>query len=51
MRFLMAGFVLALVLSLFGPAALQAAGDDGPGGGTFTPMQWIAGDDGPGGGS
>lgn len=50
MRLIVAGFVLALVLSLFGPAALQAAGDDYPGGGAVPPTQWFAGDDYPGGG-
>jgi len=50
MRLIVAGFVLALVLSLFGPAALQAAGDDGPGGGAVPPVLMMAGDDGPGGG-
>lgn len=50
MRLVVAGFVLALMLSMFGPAALQAAGDDGPGSGAVPPQQLIAGDDGPGSG-
>jgi len=50
MRMIVAGFVLALVLSLFGPATSQVAGDEGPGSGAVPPVQWIAGDEGPGSG-
>jgi len=50
MRLIVAGFVLALLISLFGPAAWLKAGDDVPGGGAVPPTQWYAGDDVPGGG-
>jgi len=47
MKAVLIGLIVSVMLSLFGPAALQAAGDDWPGGSSR--MIFIAGDDWPGG--
>jgi len=44
---LLASLVIAAIMSLFGPAALEAAGDIGPGGNGSAYL--MAGDIGPGG--
>lgn len=50
MRLILATLGIALVVSIFGSAALQSAGDIGPGGNGATPrIMYIAGDIGPGG--
>ena len=50
MRIILAGLVLGAVLSMFGPAALHAAGDIGPDGGFVPPAIQVGGDIGPDGG-
>jgi len=46
MRTMLVGLVITAILSLFGPAAIQAAGDIGPGDGSSAYL--LAGDIGPG---
>lgn len=50
MRILLGALLLALVLSITGTAALQAAGDDLPNGGSIHWFMPIGGDDLPNGG-
>ncbi len=50
MRMLLAALILAAMFSLFGSAALQAAGDILPGGGQLPQTIYMAGDILPGGG-
>lgn len=47
MRVMLLAVLAAAVVSLFGPAAIQAAGDDWPDGGSLRPQVWVAGDDWP----
>jgi hypothetical protein len=47
MRALLISVVVTVMLMLFGPVALQAAGDDWPGGASR--VIYVAGDDWPGG--
>lgn len=47
MKAILVGLIVSAMLTLFGPAALQAAGDDLPGGASRT--IYTAGDDLPGG--
>jgi len=47
MKAMLIGLIVCAMLTLFGPTALQTAGDDWPGGSSL--MIYIAGDDWPGG--
>lgn len=50
MRAILMAVLAAVLVSLFGSAAIQAAGDSWPDGGSLPPQVWVAGDSWPDGG-